>query len=715
MKESIDTFDIKYLKGIGDKRAKILAEGLGGSSLRHLLYYFPYRYVDRSRFYSIADLRDEMPMVQIRGSFINFAEEGEGHKRRLKGLFSDGHKLMEVVWFSGIDYMRRTLERGKEYVIFGKPTNFNGSFSMPHPEIETYDPGKPPVGMQGVYPMTDQMRRQGISQKVFKKALASLVEKPAFASMSESLPQEMVESFHLMPLRDALLQMHFPTDADSLSRARQRLKFEELFYLELNILRFARRRDSSTPGLYLPRVGDFFNRFFSDVLPFPLTGAQKRVLREIRNDMRTGRQMNRLLQGDVGSGKTMVAFMTMLLAVDNGMQAAIMAPTEILASQHYATLSGWCDELGLSVRLLTGTTRAAERREILAGLADGTINMAVGTHALLEEKVIFKNLAVAVIDEQHRFGVAQRSRMWKKNVIPPHVLVMTATPIPRTLAMTVYGDLEVSVIDELPPGRKPVSTMLCFDDRRQEFYNLMGRELRAGRQAYVVYPLIHENEKLSLKSVEQGFERICSLFPGYQVSMVHGQLPPDKKEREMQKFVTGESRILVATTVIEVGVNVPNASVMIIEDAERFGLSQLHQLRGRVGRGADHSYCVLVAKPKMGADTRKRLSVMAETSDGFVLSEADMKLRGPGDMEGTQQSGLAFHLQVADLARDGQILKVARDAASSILAAHPDLYGVAVDPDSKTCPPLLAPPSVALVNEELSRRFARVVDWSRIS
>lgn len=715
MKESIDTFDIKYLKGIGDKRAKILAEGLGGSSLRHLLYYFPYRYVDRSRFYSIADLRDEMPMVQIRGSFISFAEEGEGHKRRLKGLFSDGHKLMEVVWFSGIDYMRRTLERGKEYVIFGKPTNFNGSFSMPHPEIETYDPGKPPVGMQGVYPMTDQMRRQGISQKVFKKALASLVEKPAFASMSESLPQEMVESFHLMPLRDALLQMHFPTDADSLSLARQRLKFEELFYLELNILRFARRRDSSTPGLYLPRVGDFFNRFFSDVLPFPLTGAQKRVLREIRNDMRTGRQMNRLLQGDVGSGKTMVAFMTMLLAVDNGMQSALMAPTEILSSQHYATLSGWCDELGLSVRLLSGSTRAAERREILAGLADGTINMVVGTHALLEEKVVFRNLAVAVIDEQHRFGVAQRARMWKKNVTPPHVLVMTATPIPRTLAMTVYGDLEVSVIDELPPGRKPVSTMICYDDRRQEFYNLMGRELRAGRQVYVVYPLIHENEKLSLKSVEQGFERICSLFPGYQVSMVHGQLPPDKKEREMQKFVTGESRILVATTVIEVGVNVPNASVMIIEDAERFGLSQLHQLRGRVGRGADHSYCVLVAKPKMGADTRKRLSVMAETSDGFVLSEADMKLRGPGDMEGTQQSGLAFHLQVADLARDGQILKVARDAASSILAAHPDLYGVAVDPDSKTCPPLLAPSSVALVNEELSRRFARVVDWSRIS
>lgn len=712
----IDSGNIKYLKGIGDKRAAILAKELGGSSFRHLLFYFPHRHVDRSRIYKIADVREDFPYVQIRGHFLNFHEEGEGKKRRLHATFSDGSRMMEVVWFAGFSYMRDSYQIGKEYVIFGKPSFFNGILSMAHPEIEMYDPAKPPQGMRGIYTLSETMRKKGITQRIFPTAITSLMSTPAFANLEDTLPPEVLAAFRLIPLKQALQQMHFPTDPDLLAKASFRLKFEELFYLEFHIMRFARRRSFATPGHFFPRVGEYFNSFFSEVLPFSLTGAQKRVLREIRDDMRTGRQMNRLLQGDVGSGKTMVAFMTMLLAVDNGMQAALMAPTEILAAQHYETLSEWCGKLGLKCALLTGSTRVRARREIHEGLISGEISIIVGTHALLEEKVEFARLGVAVIDEQHRFGVAQRARMWSKNTVPPHVLVMTATPIPRTLAMTVYGDLEVSVIDELPPGRKPVTTLLGFDDRRMEINQLIGRELRAGHQVYIVYPLIHQNNKLTLKSVEEGFERVSSLFPDCKVCCVHGALSPDKKDAEMQKFVSGEARIMVATTVIEVGVNVPNASVMIIENAERFGLSQLHQLRGRVGRGADRSYCVLVANRKVGADTRKRLQIMTETTDGFLISEADMKLRGPGDMEGTQQSGLAFNLQVANLARDGQILKLARDAASGILDAHPEFYRNNDDSASApSCAPILSSDSIALVGRELCRRFSKRIDWSQIS
>ena len=693
-----DNTDIKYLKGIGETRAKAFEKELQGRSFGDLVQYFPIRYVDRSRFYKISEMRDDLPYVQIRGHFVSVNEEGEGAKRRLIAGFSDGHSVLEVVWFSKIKTIRDMLRLNEEYVIFGKPTRYGRFFNMVHPEMERYDSTRPPSGLQGIYPLSDAMRRAGITQRVVTAAMRSLAEK-YFPRLMETLPPEIIDRYKLMPYREALLNMHFPKDADSLSRARFRMKFEELFYLELNIVRYARRRSASTRGYLLSRVGDYFNRFFHDVLPFQLTGAQKRVLHEIRNDMRTGRQMNRLLQGDVGSGKTMVAFMTMLLAVDNDLQACIMAPTEILATQHYETLRQWCGPLGLNCRLLTGSTRAKSRREIHEGLLDGSLNIVVGTHALIEEKVEFRKLGVAVIDEQHRFGVAQRAKMWLKGEIPPHVLVMTATPIPRTLAMTVYGDLEVSVIDELPPGRKPIETILAYDGHRMEINRLIGSQLRLGRQVYIVYPLVHESEKLAAKSVEEGFERISGIFPQYQVSMVHGQQSAEKKDREMKKFVDGESRIMVATTVIEVGVNVPNATVMVIENAERFGLSQLHQLRGRVGRGADKSYCVLVGKEKMGSDTRKRLTIMTQSSDGFVISEADMKLRGPGDMEGTQQSGLAFNLKVASLAADGQILSLARDEAERAVD-HSDQY---------------VSDSLALMSAELYRRFARKIDWSMIS
>lgn len=692
--------DIKFLKGVGEARAKLLASELDIHTCQDLLTYFPNRHVDRSRFYHIRDCYGtEMPYIQIKGQFINFTKEGEGHKQRLIATFTDGDRLCQVVWFAKIQTIANMYRPGVEYVLFGKPSFKYNAWQFVHPEIEVYDPQRPPQGLRGIYGLTETLRKRGFTTRLMQNLTANLLDAIPMGSLPESLPAEIIKERNLLPFDEAIRNMHRPSSMQMLQKASERLKFEELFYLELHILEFSRRRNLQLQGHIFSKVGPLFNKFYSEVVPFPLTGAQKRVLKEIREDMRTGRQMNRLLQGDVGSGKTLVAFMTMLLAVDNGLQAALMAPTEILATQHAEALAKWAEPLGIGTALLTGSTRAAERRRIAAGLADGSIHMLIGTHALIEDAVEFRNLGVAVIDEQHRFGVAQRARLWKKGAVPPHVLVMTATPIPRTLAMTVYGDLDVSVIDELPPGRKPIQTWLRYDDNRNEVYRHLYNEINKGRQAYIVYPLIQESEKSDLKSAEEGFERIKGIFPGIGVSLVHGKMKPAEKDAQMQKFAAGETKILVATTVIEVGVNVQNASVMIIENAERFGLSQLHQLRGRVGRGAELSYCILMSKHQIGAETKKRLGIMTETTDGFLISEADLKLRGPGDMEGTQQSGLAFNLKVSNLARDGQIVGQARDTAMRLL-------------DGKM---LLHPESIAILNRELQSRFARAIDWSRIS
>ena len=692
--------DIKYLKGVGDARAKLLASELDIHTFGDLLHYFPSRHVDRSKFYHIRDFSGvEMPYIQLRGQFISFSKEGEGRKERLTAVFTDGDRLCQVVWFAKIQTIANMYHPGVEYVLFGKPAYKFNAWQFVHPEIETYDPARPPQGLRGIYGLTETLRKRGFTSRLMQTLTFNLLDSIPVGSIPETLPLEIMREKNLMPLDEALRNIHRPSSVETLQRATERLKFEELFYLELHILGYAKRRNTQLKGHVLTRVGPLFNKFYSEVVPFPLTDAQKRVLRELRDDMRTGRQMNRLLQGDVGSGKTLVAFMTMLLAVDNGLQAALMAPTEILATQHAESLQKWADPLGIRVELLTGSTRTKKRREIAEGLLDGSIHILVGTHALIEDAVQFRNLGVAVIDEQHRFGVAQRAKLWSKAAIPPHVLVMTATPIPRTLAMTVYGDLDVSVIDQLPPGRKPIQTWLRFDDNRNEVYRHLYNELRQGRQAYIVYPLIQESEKTDLKSAEEGFQRIQSIFPNVAVALVHGRMKPAEKDAQMQRFVSGEARILVATTVIEVGVNVPNASVMIIENAERFGLSQLHQLRGRVGRGADLSYCILMSKHQLGADTKKRLGIMTETTDGFLISEADMKLRGPGDMEGTQQSGIAFNLKVSNLARDGQIISIARDTAMRIL-------------DGKL---LMMPASISIINRELLTRFSKEIDWGRIS
>ncbi|MDE6340613.1 MAG: ATP-dependent DNA helicase RecG, partial [Muribaculaceae bacterium] len=606
---------------------------------------------------------------------------------------------------------------GEIYILFGKPTLYRDIWQMAHPEVNSYDATKPPTGFKGVYSIPDKLRKKGHSTRLISELVKNLFEHQRIREVEETLPEEVLRRYNLMPLLESLYNLHFPQSPDKLKKARERMKFDELFYLQLHILRFSRERGRRIRGHIFSRIGEFFNNYYQNHIPFALTGAQKRVLKEIRNDMRTGRQMNRLLQGDVGSGKTMVAFMTMLMAADNGYQSAIMAPTEILATQHYETIKGWGEKIGLRVELLTGSTRAKARREIHEGLLDGSVNIIVGTHALIEDKVQFKNLGLTVIDEQHRFGVAQRAKMWKKSEIAPHVLVMTATPIPRTLAMTVYGDLDVSVIDELPPGRKPIQTFLRFDNARSEVYRLINRELQAGRQIYIVYPLVKENEKSDLKSAEAGVERIRGIFTDVKVCMVHGQMKPSEKDYQMDQFVRGDARILVATTVIEVGVNVPNASVMLIENAERFGLSQLHQLRGRVGRGADHSYCILMTKNNIGGDTRKRLGIMTETSDGFLISEADMKMRGPGDMEGTQQSGIAFNLKVANLATDGQILSLARQTAIEILNAHPEFIQTPAETSDnyEGGRMELTKESVNQIRKELHIRFSKNYDWSQIS
>lgn len=689
--------DIKYLKGVGPKRAELLAKELGIHSYYDLLYYFPFRYIDKTQIHKISEISGEMPSIQLKGKFITFAQQGEGARKRLHALFGDGSGTIETVWFNSVKRIKDSLIIGKEYIIFGKPTLFNNRYSISHPEIEESKPNTEPKGLRGIYTLTETMRNRSISSRTIQQLEENLLS--SIKKIDETLPKHIIDRYKLMGLHEALINIHMPHSIHDLQRAQLRLKFEELFFLQLNILRFAKSRNSKIIGFKFTKIGDYFNNFYNKILPFPLTNAQKRVIKEIRKDMGNGRQMNRLLQGDVGSGKTLVAIMSMLIALDNGYQACIIAPTEILATQHYATISEMLSKIGINVQLLTGSTKKSERDTIHSELISGDLKILVGTHAVLEDSVNFHNLGMVVIDEQHRFGVAQRAKMWQKNTTPPHILVMTATPIPRTLAMTVYGDLDVSVLDELPPGRKPVTTVLRFDNQRQAVYRFIGDQLKLGRQIYIVYPLIQENEKLDLKNLEEGYEIIRETFPSYKVCFVHGKMRPAEKDYQMQQFISHKADILVATTVIEVGVNVPNASVMVIENAERFGLAQLHQLRGRVGRGADQSYCILMSHQKLSKDTRHRLHVMTETNDGFIVAEEDMKLRGPGDMEGTQQSGIAFNLKITNLAHDGQIVQIARDAALGIL-----------DKDST-----LQLPENQMMAKHLMFLFQKQANWSLIS
>jgi len=663
--------DIKYLPGVGPQRAAILNKELSVCSMHDLLYYFPYKYVDRSRLYYIHEIDGNMPYIQLKGEILSFETFGEGRQRRLVAHFSDDTGVVDLVWFQGIKYLSGRYKTHTKYIVFGKPTIFNGRINIAHPDI---DPAEGLVlsdmGLQPYYNTTERMKRSGLNSHALGKLtsnLLALLKEP----MPETLPEWLVNQHQLMSLDEALRNIHFPHTPESLRRAQYRLKFEELFYVQLNILRYAKDRARKYNGFIFSQVGDIFNTFYRHYLPFELTSAQKRVIKEIRRDMGSGRQMNRLLQGDVGSGKTLVALMSMLIALDNGYQTCLMAPTEILASQHYDTIRKLLGSMPVKVELLTGSVKGKKREAILRSLTLGETHILIGTHAVLEDTVCFSSLGMVVIDEQHRFGVAQRAKLWNKNTRPPHVLVMTATPIPRTLAMTLYGDLDVSVIDELPPGRKPIQTIHQFDNRRASLYASIRKQIQEGRQVYIVYPLIQESEKMDIKNLEEGYEHICAEFPEYKVSKVHGKMRPADKETEMQRFVTGETQIMVATTVIEVGVNVPNASVMVIENAERFGLSQLHQLRGRVGRGADQSYCILVTGYKLSEDTRKRIQIMVDSNDGFEIAEADLKLRGPGDLEGTQQSGIAFDLRIADIARDGQLLQFVRDIAQAVVDGDP--------------------------------------------
>ena len=663
--------DIKYLPGVGPQRAAILNKELSVCSMHDLLYYFPYKYVDRSRLYYIHEIDGNMPYIQLKGEILSFETFGEGRQRRLVAHFSDDTGVVDLVWFQGIKYLSGRYKTHTKYIVFGKPTIFNGRINIAHPDI---DPAEGLVlsdmGLQPYYNTTERMKRSGLNSHALGKLtsnLLALLKEP----MPETLPEWLVKQHQLMSLDEALRNIHFPHTPESLRRAQYRLKFEELFYVQLNILRYAKDRARKYNGFIFSQVGDLFNTFYRHYLPFELTGAQKRVIKDIRRDMGSGRQMNRLLQGDVGSGKTLVALMSMLIALDNGYQTCLMAPTEILASQHYDTIRKLLGSMPVKVELLTGSVKGKKREAILRSLTLGETHILIGTHAVLEDTVCFSSLGMVVIDEQHRFGVAQRAKLWNKNTRPPHVLVMTATPIPRTLAMTLYGDLDVSVIDELPPGRKPIQTIHQFDNRRASLYASIRKQIQEGRQVYIVYPLIQESEKMDIKNLEEGYEHICAEFPEYKVSKVHGKMRPADKETEMQRFVTGETQIMVATTVIEVGVNVPNASVMVIENAERFGLSQLHQLRGRVGRGADQSYCILVTGYKLSEDTRKRIQIMVDSNDGFEIAEADLKLRGPGDLEGTQQSGIAFDLRIADIARDGQLLQFVRDIAQAVVNGDP--------------------------------------------
>ena len=664
--------DIKYITGVGPQKKDILKREIGIETYGDLLEYYPYKYVDRSHIYTISSLSPDMPFVQIKGRILSFESFQMGvKKKRLVAHFGDGTGVVDLVWFSGTQYVSKNYKTGVEYIVFGKPTIFGGRFQISHPELDLAENLQlSEMGMQPFYVTTERMKNSGLSSRSLEKIVKALLSR--LPPQPETLPDYITAPLHLVSRDAAIRGVHYPHAQMEMQKARERLKFEELFYVQLNILRYTANHRRKYRGYLLPRIGEHFNSFFKQNLKFELTGAQKRVMHEIQADMNTGRQMNRLVQGDVGSGKTLVALMAMLIAVDNGFQACMMAPTEILAEQHLATIKDLLKGLNVRVELLTGIVKGKKRKEILEGVVTGDVHILVGTHAVIEDTVQFHNLGLAVVDEQHRFGVAQRAKLWAKNQNPPHILVMTATPIPRTLAMTIYGDLDVSVIDELPPGRKPIQTLHKYDNQMTTLYNGIRQQITLGRQVYIVYPLISESEKMDLKNLEDGFEQLQNIFPDYKMSKVHGRMKPAEKEAEMQRFASGETQILVATTVIEVGVNVPNASVMVIMEAQRFGLSQLHQLRGRVGRGADQSYCILVSGHELSVETRKRLEIMTETNDGFRIAEADLKLRGPGDLEGTQQSGLAFDLKIADIARDGQLVQLARDEAQKIIDEDPE-------------------------------------------
>lgn len=690
---------ITYLPGVGPKKAEILRKEAGISSYEDLLFYFPYKYIDRSRFYKVAEVNGNMPYIQLKGRILYFDTVGEGRTRRLVGKFTDGTGTIDLVWFKGLNYITEKYHPGTEYIIFGKPVEFGHIYNIPHPDVDPIDQaGQVASGLTPFYNTSEKMKKSFLNSRVIQTLQYTLLNWLNW-ELPETLPAEVLKRTGLIPFKEAMRNIHFPESAAKLQAARLRLKFDELFFIQLNILKTAGLRKRKLRGIVFPTVGAYFNTFYKDYLPFELTGAQKRVVKEIRADMGSGRQMNRLLQGDVGSGKTLVALLSMLLAVDNHCQACMMAPTEILANQHYATVMEFLKDMDIRVALLTGSTKKKEREKILPAIASGEIQLVIGTHALIEKTVVFASLGLAIIDEQHRFGVEQRSRLWTKNAVVPHVLVMTATPIPRTLAMTLYGDLDVSVIDELPPGRKPIRTLHRYDTKKAELYAFLRGEIQRGRQVYVVYPLIEGSEKLDYKNLEEGYEVFRDVFPEYKVCMVHGRMKAADKEEQMQRFISGEAQILMATTVIEVGVNVPNASVMVIESAERFGLSQLHQLRGRVGRGAEQSYCILVSSYKLSNDTRKRLEIMVNSTNGFEIAEADLRLRGHGDLEGTQQSGEGLDLKIANLAADGQILQLARDIAGEILDKDPELQAE----------------SHRILNERLKTLFTRKINWGMIS
>lgn len=674
--------DIKFLPGVGPKKALLLNQELKVFTFGDLIYYFPYKYVDRTKFYTIKEIDSNLPYIQVKGRITGSEVVGVGRNQRLVAYFTDGTGLLELIWFQGIKFVKQSLKTTVDYIVFGKPTEFNGQYNIVHPELDE----KPPEGdkkegfIQAFYNTSEKLKSNFLNSKTILKLQHTALQH-ARGHIYETMPGWLVKKLGLLDLESSLFNVHFPENPQILKKAEYRLKFEELFYIQLKLLNLKADRYKKFKGHPFLVVGENFNKFFYDHLPFELTSAQKRVVKEIRKDVGSGRQMSRLLQGDVGSGKTMVALMTMLIALDNGFQSCMMAPTEILATQHYLSVIKFLGNMPVKVKLLTGSTKKSDRKVIHEDLSNGSLQILIGTHALLEDIVQFKNLGLVVIDEQHRFGVSQRAQMWRKNFIPPHVLVMTATPIPRTLAMTVYGDLDVSVIDELPPGRKPIRTLHYFENKRGQLYDFIRKEIENGRQIYIVYPLITESEKLDYKNLEEGYEHVKAAFPSpaYSVGMVHGKMKAAAKEEEMVRFKQGETNILVATTVIEVGVDVPNASVMIIESSERFGLSQLHQLRGRVGRGAEQSFCILLSGFKLGVESRKRIETLVATNDGFEIAEADLKLRGPGDIEGTQQSGIGFDLKISNLAKDGQILQYARDIAENIINEDPMLESPAND------------------------------------
>jgi ATP-dependent DNA helicase RecG len=700
MQDFLDS-NITYLTGVGPKRAELLSKELNINTFRDLLYYFPYKYIDRTRFYKIAELDPDLPLVQIKGFIKGYYTEGQGKGKRLVADFQDETGTIKLIWFKGTKWITGSYTTGVEYIVFGKPGVFNGIVNIIHPEIEASEKTAQRISssLQAQYSTTEKLKNQFVTSKTISKFVGTLLNQIKFR-IPDTLPAYIVSGYHLMELHDALHKIHFPSNPAEMEKSRYRLKFEELFYIELNLLRFKTNRTRKYKGFVFSNVGEFFNSFYYNNLPFSLTEAQKKVMKEIRRDLGSGKQMNRLLQGDVGSGKTLVALMSMLIAIDNGYQACLMAPTEILANQHYETICKMVEGIGINVSLLTGSSKKSRRKTIDESLTDNSLNILIGTHALIEENVRFSNLGLVIIDEQHRFGVAQRARLWEKSINPPHVLVMTATPIPRTLAMTLYGDLDVSVIDELPPGRVPIKTMHFTDSERNKVFGFIRNQINEGRQIFVVYPLIQESEKMDYKNLEDGWDTISRVFPApkYCISTVHGKMTPAEKEASMRLFKEGYAHILVATTVIEVGVDIPNASVMVIESAERFGLSQLHQLRGRVGRGADQSYCLLMSSDKLSKEAAARIEVMIKTNDGFEIAETDLQLRGPGDIEGTMQSGIPFDLKIANLGKDGQIIEYVRNIAEGILARDPLLE------DSRNL----------ILKDGLTRLFSVNQSWSNI-